>query len=181
MYEGKDHGVDSIAFSVTQGCSVERGVVLEPSRGPMLLLALFALHDSSVPVSVGVFSGAGKAGRVGAAVRCASLVVRPLVADPVTPGRKGEGGEALGDASLLFRALMVVGSVLPLRQLSIRREGGVRRRPGLLPAPGAAVEPLSRRGQGRRTRSLPLQASARDASLHVGVIPHSRPRLRGLP
>ncbi|KAJ1207506.1 hypothetical protein NDU88_002897 [Pleurodeles waltl] len=41
---------------------------------------------------------------------------------------------------------MVVGSVLPLRQLSIRREGGVRRRPGLLPAPGAAVEPLSRRG-----------------------------------
>ncbi|KAJ1107668.1 hypothetical protein NDU88_005058 [Pleurodeles waltl] len=76
---------------------------------------------------------------------------------------------------------MVVGSVLPLRQLSIRREGGVRRRPGLLPAPGAAVEPLSRRGQGRRTRSLPLQASARDGSLRVGVIPHSRPRLRGLP
>ncbi|KAJ1083041.1 hypothetical protein NDU88_003201 [Pleurodeles waltl] len=76
---------------------------------------------------------------------------------------------------------MVVGSVLPLRQLSIRREGGVRRRPGLLPAPGAAVELLSMRGQGRRTRSLPLQASARDASLRVGVIPHSRPRLRGLP
>ncbi|KAJ1140641.1 hypothetical protein NDU88_006990 [Pleurodeles waltl] len=118
---------------------------------------------------------------MGTAVRCAPLVVRPLVADPVTPGRKGEGGEALGDASLLFRALMVVGSVLPLRQLSIRREGGVRRRPGLLPAPGAAVEPLSRRGQGRRTRSLPLQASARDASLRVGVIPHSRPRLKGLP
>ncbi|KAJ1191430.1 hypothetical protein NDU88_000746 [Pleurodeles waltl] len=46
MYEGKDHSVGSIAFSVTQGCSVERGVVLEPSRGPMLLLALFALHAS---------------------------------------------------------------------------------------------------------------------------------------
>ncbi|KAJ1199376.1 hypothetical protein NDU88_003212 [Pleurodeles waltl] len=76
---------------------------------------------------------------------------------------------------------MVVGSVLPVRQLSIRREGGVRRRSGLLPAPGAAVEPLSRRRQGRRTRSLPLQASAREASLRVGVIPHSRPRLRGLP
>ncbi|KAJ1188026.1 hypothetical protein NDU88_004791 [Pleurodeles waltl] len=153
MYEGKDHGVGSIAFSVTQGCSVERGVVLGPSRGPMLLLALFALHASSVPVSVGVFSGAGKAGRVGVAVRCAPLVVRPVGADPVTPGRKGEGGEALGDASsasghllLLFRALMVVGSVLPLRQLSIRGEGGVRRHPGLLPAPGAAVELLSRRG-----------------------------------
>ncbi|KAJ1114729.1 hypothetical protein NDU88_002960 [Pleurodeles waltl] len=153
MYEGKDHGVGFIAFSVTQGYSVERGVVLEPSRGPMLLLALFALHASLVPVSVGVFSGAGKAGGVGVAVCCAPLVVRPLVADPVTPGRKGKGGEALGDASsasghllLLFRALMVVGSVLPLSAAIDQEGGGVRRRPGLLLAPAAAVEPLSRRG-----------------------------------
>ncbi|KAJ1123480.1 hypothetical protein NDU88_001949 [Pleurodeles waltl] len=101
-------------------------------------------------ISVG---GRGERVRLGVAVRCAPLVVRPLVADPVTPGRKGKGGEALGGASsasghllLLFRAVMLVGSVLPLRQLSIRREGGVRRRPGLLPAPGAADEPLSRRG-----------------------------------
>ncbi|KAJ1202170.1 hypothetical protein NDU88_005971 [Pleurodeles waltl] len=101
----------------------------------------------------GVFSGAGKAVGVGEAVRCAPLVVRPLVADPVTRGRKGKGGEALGGASsalghllLLFRDVMLVGSVLPLRQRSIGREGGVRRRPGLLPAPGAADEPLSRRG-----------------------------------
>ncbi|KAJ1216360.1 hypothetical protein NDU88_003963 [Pleurodeles waltl] len=42
---------------------------------------------------------------------------------------------------------MLVGSVLPLRQRSIGREGGVRRRPGLLPALGAADEPLSRRRQ----------------------------------
>ncbi|KAJ1101185.1 hypothetical protein NDU88_006257 [Pleurodeles waltl] len=40
---------------------------------------------------------------------------------------------------------MLVGSVLPLRQRSIGREGGGRRRPGRLPAPGAADEPLSRR------------------------------------
>ncbi|KAJ1215700.1 hypothetical protein NDU88_003308 [Pleurodeles waltl] len=52
MYEGKDRGVGSIAFSVPQGCSVEREVILEPSRGPMLLLALFALHALLVPVSV---------------------------------------------------------------------------------------------------------------------------------
>ncbi|KAJ1087794.1 hypothetical protein NDU88_000957 [Pleurodeles waltl] len=57
--------------------------------------------------------------------------MRPLVTDPVTPGRKGKGGEALGGASsasghllLLFRAVMLVGSVLPLRQRSIDREGG---------------------------------------------------------
>ncbi|KAJ1198163.1 hypothetical protein NDU88_002007 [Pleurodeles waltl] len=84
----------------------------------------------------------------GAAVRCAPLVVRPLVAGPVTPGRRGKGGEALGSASsasLLFRAVMLVGSVLPLRQRSIGREGGGRRRPGQLPAPGAADVPLSRR------------------------------------
>ncbi|KAJ1217813.1 hypothetical protein NDU88_005400 [Pleurodeles waltl] len=40
---------------------------------------------------------------------------------------------------------MLVGSVLPLRQRSIGREGGGRLRPGLLPAPGAADEQLSRR------------------------------------
>ncbi|KAJ1157257.1 hypothetical protein NDU88_009972 [Pleurodeles waltl] len=40
---------------------------------------------------------------------------------------------------------MLVGSVLPLRQRSIGRDGGGRRRPGRLPAPGAADEPLSRR------------------------------------
>ncbi|KAJ1209652.1 hypothetical protein NDU88_005025 [Pleurodeles waltl] len=162
MYEGKDHGVGSIAFSVPQGCSVERGVVLEPSRGPMLLLALFALHASGSSLEQ------VRLGGVGVAVRCAPLVVRPLVADPVTPGRKGKGGEALGDASsasghLLFWALMVVGSVLPLRQLSIRREGGVRRRPGLLPVPGVAVEPLSRRGrdEGRALSHFRLQRGTR--------------------
>ncbi|KAJ1200137.1 hypothetical protein NDU88_003964 [Pleurodeles waltl] len=40
---------------------------------------------------------------------------------------------------------MLVGSILPLRQRSIGREGGGRRRPGRLPAPGAADEPLSKR------------------------------------
>ncbi|KAJ1192482.1 hypothetical protein NDU88_001789 [Pleurodeles waltl] len=40
---------------------------------------------------------------------------------------------------------MLVGSLLPLRQRSIGREGGGRRRPGRLPAPGVADVPLSRR------------------------------------
>ncbi|KAJ1171235.1 hypothetical protein NDU88_003105 [Pleurodeles waltl] len=44
---------------------------------------------------------------------------------------------------------MLVGSVLPLRQRSIGREGGGGLRPGRLPAPGATDEPLSRRSLAR--------------------------------
>ncbi|KAJ1106972.1 hypothetical protein NDU88_004370 [Pleurodeles waltl] len=70
---------------------------------------------------------------------------------------------------------MLVDSVLPLRQRSIGREGGVCCR---LRGPQ-----MSRcQGAGRDGgRAPPPRASARDVSLRVGVIPHSRPRLRGLP
>ncbi|KAJ1119977.1 hypothetical protein NDU88_008160 [Pleurodeles waltl] len=73
---------------------------------------------------------------------------------------------------------MLVGSVLPLRQRSIGREGA-----GGVPACCRVRGPQMSRHQGACRdggRAPPPRASARDASLRVGVIPHSRPRLRGL-
>ncbi|KAJ1191737.1 hypothetical protein NDU88_001053 [Pleurodeles waltl] len=133
MYEGKDHGVGSIAFSVPQGCSVERGVVLEPSRGPMLLLALFALHASLVPDSVGVFSGAGKAGGGGGSRPLRSAGGEASCRRSRHPRQKGEGWRGTG------RCVVSVG---PPPVVVPGRDGGRLRSP-----PSAAIDQEGERGQ----------------------------------
>ncbi|KAJ1103898.1 hypothetical protein NDU88_001319 [Pleurodeles waltl] len=113
-------------------------------------------------------------------------MARSLVADPVTPGRKGGIEKALGGASsapghlLLFWAAVPVSSVPPLRHRSTEREGGASGAPACCRLRGPQMS--HRQGAGRGGRRAPLpRASAGDASLRAGVTPHSRPRLRGLP
>ncbi|KAJ1117488.1 hypothetical protein NDU88_005688 [Pleurodeles waltl] len=71
---------------------------------------------------------------------------------------------------------MLVGSVLPLRQQSVGREGGSRRRPGRLPASVATDELLSRRSLhlGFRESFLPLHDSRRAEPVETQLLPGPR-------